>query len=211
MEAQARSKVPAGSIETVAGRIVADGGYGRLLAALDEAHEVNDHVAVTLLGGRGGTWAFFTGDHMDRDGAVHIGGGAPIVVKPDSTVAYAHGGLLTWCGGHTMPDGSRKERFNLDGVALTLTWQDANAPGTAPCTESETQGTGTADVREYETERDVLRASLEAYGSHEAPTAREVLELQIRDACARQGLPKPDFNHWPGSEMATHYFSTIDD
>ena len=125
MELTMRAPVPTGSIETAAGRIVGDDGYGRLLAALDEAHEVTDHVGVTVLGDRGGTWAFFTGDHLERDGTLHVGGENPFVVFPDSTVVGSQEGSIRWCGGHTMGDGARTERFNVGGVAMTLTWQDA--------------------------------------------------------------------------------------
>lgn len=127
---ESRPAVPAGMIETAAGRVVADGGYGRLLAALDEAYEVNDHVGVTLLGDRGGVWAFVLGDHFERNGTVHVSGDTRIVIQPDSTDVVT-GGNLVWHGGHSMPDGARTERFTLDGVALTITWTDATAQAEA--------------------------------------------------------------------------------
>ena len=129
MELTMRAPVPAGMIETAAGRIVADDGYGRLLAALDEAHEVTDHVGVTLLGEQGGTWAFFTGDHLERDGTLHVGGEDPLIVNTDSTLAGARFGEIRWCGGHTMADGARTVRFNVAGAAMTLTWKGPRPDG----------------------------------------------------------------------------------
>lgn len=123
MEITMSPPVPEGMIATAAGRIVADDGYGRLLAALDEAHEVTDHVGVTLLGDHGGTWAFFTGDHLERDGTLHLGSDDPFVVFPDATVTGDLQGAIDWRGGHTMDDGARTERFTVAGVAMTLTWK----------------------------------------------------------------------------------------
>jgi len=66
-----------------------------------------------------------------------------------------------------------------------------------------------ADEPTHETTRDVLRAALELHGQHEAPTARESLEIAIRMECARAGLPKPDFDHFPAGELASSYMSSI--
>lgn len=69
--------------------------------------------------------------------------------------------------------------------------------------------TGTP-VQIHETEHDVLKAALELHATHEEPTPREVLSLQIRGICARAGLPKPDFDHFPPSELASSYFESLD-
>lgn len=61
----------------------------------------------------------------------------------------------------------------------------------------------------FENTRDVLREAMALHGSHEAPTAREVLAIQIRLECARNGLPKPDFNHFPPSELGASYFESL--
>ncbi len=119
-----RAQAPAGMIETAAGRMLADDGHGRLLAALDEAHEMNDHVGISLLGPTPRTWAFFTGDHVATDQSVDLG--KDLVILADSTIGGTDGGIIAWRGGHTMPNGDRLERFTLDGVAMTLTWSDAN-------------------------------------------------------------------------------------
>lgn len=64
-------------------------------------------------------------------------------------------------------------------------------------------------IETTETERDVLRAMLETHARHEAPTPRDVLELAIRMTCARAGLPKPDFEHWPSDDLARSYMDSI--
>jgi len=107
-----------------------DGGYARLAAALDESNQVTDHVVITVLGARGGTWPFFTGDHVQRDGSIRFGDqdGASRTVTPDSSLVEEGGSMLAWCGGHTMPDGARTERFNHAGTAMTVTWSPATQP-----------------------------------------------------------------------------------
>lgn len=102
-------------------KIIQD-GYGCLLAALNEAHGrdlVNGSVRVTMLGSAPKSFALVTGDHLERDGRVHVGG---LIVNPDSTTV--EGAEVLWCGGHTMPNGDRVTRFTVDGVALTLEWND---------------------------------------------------------------------------------------
>lgn len=99
-------------------------GYGCLLAALNEAHgreRINGSVQVTMLGSDAREWDCVTGDHLERDGRVHLGSG--IIVLPDSTLQET-GGHVDWRGGHTMPNGDRTVRFNMDGVACTLKWND---------------------------------------------------------------------------------------
>lgn len=60
-----------------------------------------------------------------------------------------------------------------------------------------------------ETTRDVLRDALEMHATHEGPTPREALQITIRMECARAGLPKPDFNHFPPWDLATSYMASI--
>ncbi len=66
-------------------------------------------------------------------------------------------------------------------------------------------------TKKIETELEVLRASLELYAQHEAPSPWEVLEMQIRATCARLGLPKPDMAHFPQGDLASHYMSSLDE
>lgn len=99
-------------------------GYAELLAALDEAHQrpgVNNTVRVTTLGDNAGSWDIVTGDHLERDGTVHLGGG--IRILPDSTIAGTDG-MVVGRGGHVMSNGDTLMRFALDGVATTLEWND---------------------------------------------------------------------------------------
>jgi hypothetical protein len=65
------------------------------------------------------------------------------------------------------------------------------------------------DGQTFETERDVLRAMLEKHGEYDMPSARDVLGLQIRMACARAGLPKPDLDEFPAHELASRYMALI--
>lgn len=108
-----------------------DTGYSRLRAALDEANAANGDatnafVTVSVAGPNSRTWDQVTGDHVERDGRLHLGGG--IIVRPDSTILDAdhdaEGGTLGWRGGHAMENGDRTERFTLDGTAMTVTWRN---------------------------------------------------------------------------------------
>jgi len=101
-------------------------GYSELRAALDAAHGrmgVNKTVRVTMLGEDARSWDLVTGDHVERDGTLHLGG--DIVVFPDSTAAGAREGLVRSCGGHIMGNGDTLARFTIDGVALNLEWNMA--------------------------------------------------------------------------------------
>lgn len=105
-----------------------DSGYARLRAALDEAHTrpgVNNSVHIQILGENAGEWDLVTGDHVERDGTLHPGGG--FVVFDDSTCVGTRQGAIEWRGGHTMPDGERLERFLVDRTAMTVRWTDARA------------------------------------------------------------------------------------
>ena len=95
-------------------------GYAHLRAAFQEASLVTESVRIDILGIDGGTWDV---DPRSREsaGGLDICGGRQ--VTDDSTLVGTFGGQLLWRGGHTMADGARTERFNHDGVAMTVTWQ----------------------------------------------------------------------------------------
>lgn len=99
--------------------------YGRLLAALNEAHAKAGAVTVRVLGADAGEWILATEDDMGGDGTLNISG--DIVVFRDSTTLGRHEGLVAWRGGHETPGGDRIERFTLDGTAMTLSWTASRA------------------------------------------------------------------------------------
>lgn len=126
MQIQTKAAVPAGMIETAAGRILHDGGYARLLAAFDEAYEATDHVSIRL--GDETPWAFVLGDHLERDGTLHIGDSRHGVVQADSTVLVT-GGTIRWTGTFSSPMAEgvqRAELFDLGGRELTVSWIDGS-------------------------------------------------------------------------------------
>lgn len=61
----------------------------------------------------------------------------------------------------------------------------------------------------HETVRDVILAAAEASSQHEPPTAREAMQMMIRMECARAGLPKPDFDAYPQSDLRERIAETM--
>lgn len=100
-------------------------GYGCLLAALNEAHgagggRVNNSVTVTVGGKNPRSWNLVTGDHLERDGRIHLG--QTVIVNPDSTVL--DGGKALFEGGHLDPNGDRMVHFTFGGIKVILEWND---------------------------------------------------------------------------------------
>lgn len=103
-------------------------GYDHLRTAFREAAKVTDTVRIQILGIDGGTWDVDPQTREADDGLDICGGRR---VSADSVIYGTFGGLLLWRGGHGMHDGSRTERFNHDGVAMTLTWVPDGRPSLA--------------------------------------------------------------------------------
>lgn len=101
-------------------------GYDHLRAAFREAAQVTETVRIQILGIDGGNWDVDPRGR-EKDGGLDICGGRR--VGADSVLDGTCGGLLLWRGGHAMHDGTRTERFNHDGVAMTLTWSPDNRRG----------------------------------------------------------------------------------
>lgn len=59
------------------------------------------------------------------------------------------------------------------------------------------------DPNPSESTRDVLMSALMKVSEVEAPTPREVLRFVIRFEAARAGLPAPDFDCYPPSDVMT--------
>jgi len=117
---------PEGMLLTVADRIVADDGHGRLVQLFDEAYELqNDHVVVSIVDRE--PFQLFLGDHVNADGSIDLTDGLRVLVG--GTIAeprHDGDGIVAWCGGHTIGV-HRTERFRIDGLAATIQLEDAMA------------------------------------------------------------------------------------
>lgn len=67
-----------------------------------------------------------------------------------------------------------------------------------------------SDQAEPETTRQVMLEAADACSTFDGPTPRQALEFLIRMECAREGLPKPDFDEFPQSELRQRIQATID-